>query len=218
MTTRRGPKKGGGWPRLQLDEGRLRELWLAGLPAYEIGPLLGCCAALVSRRARQIGLPARAINTGLLPQAKIAIAYQQGLSVRQIIEKLRPQFPTLVHTTVRRLLRARGVKLRARGGPAITRVEECVRLIRAGFECAQAAQRLGLSASQVRYRVRKTIGPRPTGRRSRMPVRVVVSRVLAGETCRQVARDYGCTAQAVDWHVRKHKARRGQAAIDTASA
>lgn len=194
-------------PRLAIDEQRLRALWATDATTGEIARAIGCSDSLVSKRAIQLGLPRRALSTATLPQRDIVIAYRQGASMGRIVEALRPRFPTLAVTTVRRILLQRGVKLRPRIAP-MDRIAECVRLSRLGLEATDIGRRLGMSDQQVQKRLGRAGMRTGRGRRPRVPVRAIVSRALAGETYGAIAASFGCTASAVGIHVRKHRAAR----------
>ncbi|MGB3935170.1 MAG: hypothetical protein WBL29_05590 [Burkholderiales bacterium] len=202
-------------PRKPLDEPLLRALWLADANVAEIAQALGCSDSHVSHVAHRLGLPRRACCTGNLPQRAIVVAYQQGASLSRIVASLRPRFPTLADTTIKNLLRRRGIALRPRGSPRVE-VTECVRLARAGLDCPTIARRLGLTPRQVEYRAKLVLGGLGgRGRKPWLPVRLIVSRAAAGETCVAIARDLGCSVSAVSLHVRaarkRHQRRRATA-------
>ncbi|MBL8755940.1 MAG: sigma-70 family RNA polymerase sigma factor [Planctomycetes bacterium] len=210
-------KKRGGHTPIPMDEAEFRRLWADGATTGEMATRFGCSDALISRRAGQLGLPRRGINTAELPQREILWAYtQHGWSIERITRELRPRFPTLAERTIGRLLRLLGATMRPVGGRRVDRIAECVRLVSAGMECRAAGKKLGLTRQQVERRVRKVLGPLPPGRKPRLPVRAIVSRALAGESQVAIAREFGCSPQAVSYHLRaarkKGKADEGNAA------
>jgi hypothetical protein len=197
------PKKRGGHTPIAMDEVEFRRLWQSGATTGEMAQRFGCSDALISRRARTLGLPRRGTNTADLPQREILWAYtQHGWSIQRIARKLRPRFPKLAERTIGRLLRLLGAPMRPAGGLPVDRIAECVRLVGAGMECRAAGKKLGLTRQQVERRVRKVLGPLPPGRKPRLPVRAIVARVLAGESQVSIAREFGCTPQAVSYHLR----------------
>jgi hypothetical protein len=193
--------------RANIDEARFRELWAAGVGVLELGELFGCSGAAVSYRAQRLGLPSRTVSAGRLPQRAIVRAYESGASIGRIAEGLRKQFPTLADSTVKRILHSLGVKVRSRGSRRMQKVTECVRLVGAGVECAVAAKRLGLTRLQVARRARSVLGPLPGGRRPRLPVKAIVSRVRAGESQSSVARSLRCSQGTVAYHVARARAK-----------
>lgn len=189
--------------RLAIDVELLRRLWLADVRVADIAAHVGCSRAYASVLALRMGLPRRLTPTAELPQREILRVYtEHGLSVRAIVEQLRPRFPRLSETTVQRIVRAAGV-MRGRGAPPVDRVVECVRMVRAGMECPAIGRRLGLTDGQVEYRARKVLPGIGRGRKARVPVRAILSRAAAGEKHDAIARDYGISRSTVSYHVRK---------------
>lgn len=187
------------------DDENLRRLWATDATVVEIGAAIGASRTWVSDCARKLGLPPRAVNTGSLPVAKIEHAYVAlQLSAEEIRNRLLPQFPTLSETTIKRVLKNRGVKMRPgklRGSDAY--VTECVRLFRAGWRHRDIAARLGLTTSQVGHRCRRILGAGPRGKCVKIDPRRVLSLHRQGQTLRQIASELGVSSQSVYYHVAK---------------
>ena len=141
-------------PRMQLDEDLLRRLWLADVTTTKIARQLGCSQSTASKRAQQIGLPRRAVQTGTLPQALIVGLYVDD---KRTTEEIGAQFG-VSHTTIRRVLRARGVTLRRAVKRCPDLKAECVRLYRGGMTMKEIAPALGLTEAQVHHRLAKVLG------------------------------------------------------------
>ena len=133
----------------------LRRLYLEGVPVVDIAARLGGCCTFqnVSNRAKRLGLPPRQRDTGTMPQRAMVDAYKAGMSSEAIAEKIGAN-----GSTVRKVLRANGVKLRDRHERTVDRRAECVRLFRMGWFRREIAAKLGLSISQVRDRIRSVLG------------------------------------------------------------
>lgn len=141
-------------PRLQLDEDLLRRLWRDDVTTSEIGRRLGCSQSTASKRALQLGLPRRTVNTSTLPQAFIVALYVDD---QRTTEEIGDRFGTS-HTTIRRILLARGVTLRRAVKRCPDLVAECVRLYRRGLTQKEIAPALGLTVAQVHHRLAKVLG------------------------------------------------------------
>ncbi len=195
-------------PRLHCDDALLRKLWATDATVTEIGQRIGASRTWVSMRAKKLGLPARACSTGALPAAKIEHAYVTlGMTAEEIRDQLRAQFPTIAATTVRRVLRHRGITIRpGKVRTADAYVVECVRLRRAGWEHAAIAAKLGLTVSQVGHRCRRILGAGKRGARSKIDVATARHLRGRGMSWRAVAAELGVSVQGL-WYAMRAQAR-----------
>lgn len=155
----------------------------------------------------------------------------EELSLRQIADRYdRPR------ATVQNVLVKRGVKMRPRGSGRTTmvlsdeQINEAVSLYRQGLPIVEVAAALGLSKSQVRYRLWHAGALRTpsealilSSRTRRLPREVedaIIDRYLAGGTCISVSRELGIGHGSVSAvlarrgvkarHVKKQTLRRAQ--------
>ena len=193
---------------MPLDEARLRELWAAGATCKAIATELGCSAALISIRAKRIGLPRRNTSTASLPSRAIVSAYvDHGKTIEDIRDQLRATFPLVSAMAVGNVLRSRGVKIRKRGTHRCWMSQvgaaESVALARKGWLLKDIAVHLGLTVRQVSLRVRKVLGPTPSPRNKRLN-RNEVLRVMAATGCyARAAALLGCHWSTVRYHHRR---------------
>ncbi len=192
---------------MPLDEDRLRQLWQEGATCDDIGKQLGCSRTLVSKRALSLGLPRRNTDTTRLPARMIVSAYvDHGMTLEEIRDQLRKQFPLASVLLVRNLLKSRGVKMQPRWRRKIesgnTKLQECVQLARAGWSYKRIAKAVGLTVRQVNLRVRKVLPPLARTETARKyGVAEIVKAWQQEGSYAKAARRLGCHWSTIRYHV-----------------
>lgn len=184
------------------DEAEFRRLWASGMPVVDIGKHFGVAHGWASAQAQKLGLPRRATKHRDLPIYAMKLAYENGKTSTEIADELRPKFPTISGSTVRRLLRDAGdVAMRRgmkRGAP---NAAECVRLFRAGLSRPEIARRMRSTVERVSHAIRRVMGSGPRGGGVRVNVPEIRLLRSQGLSQIQIARKLGCHRATVSRHL-----------------
>lgn len=184
--------------------------WRAGDSLEALGKAFGGSKSFPSLAAKRLGLTPRVTQRWQLPGALIEALYlDEKLTTEEIAERLRPKFPKVAHTTVRRVLLGRGVKLRPGGNPPTSNQlgARIVNLHRAGKCDREIAEALKIDDSKVFRHLKKRFGLRGKGKKPNVNVAAIKTLRQHGYSQQEIADKVGCSKGNVDYHLGKEKPR-----------
>lgn len=194
--------------RIPYDPEEFRQLWATDKSVWQIAAHFGAKRNWASKQAQLLGLPGRTLDSGSLPRTAIVNAYVvEGKTCDEIRDELRVKFPTLSHTTIRRALLDRGVKLRRACVRQKCEAVDCVRMFRKGYSRKAIAIHFGVSLAVVSNKIRQLLGAGPRGKAKsiRVDVATVERLRVEGLTFTEIGQRFGCSRETVSVLLRKQR-------------
>lgn len=155
LPSRRGPRTRPQSNRV-VDHERIVAMAREGRAYHEIGRAVGCSTKYAHCIARRHGVPRRQHSAASLPQRDIVRAYcEGGMSSNEIGKRT-----GLAHSTILRVLRLNGVRIRgcaARHECTPEQLRRVLALWNRGWSQADIGAAMGLRVWQVRWRLHKSI-------------------------------------------------------------
>ena len=184
-------------PNMVIDDNKLRELWAQGLTLAELSKVFGYSRSALSNRAHRLGCKRRCSDPTIMPNKAICQAYEQGQTSEAIAKQLK-----VASSTIRRILKSRGIKMRKPGPPIDPEVQlRCVRWARQGYRLTQIADMVGLPRSRVKNMVKPILGRMPSYPVSCAPIEELVACHKAGMNFCEMGRKYNRTGQTMQRRV-----------------